>query len=134
MKSTRSWITTPLVKTLLETLYSDARKNDPIVYRAAREAGTTDENRSAEYYIARRTAYMAIAPEFGSLLYTLARASRAKTIVEFGLSFGVSTIFLDSALRDNGEGRVITTEFEPEKAARAKRNLASANLEEWVEI
>src|SRR5271170_1824727 len=91
-------------------------------------------NRSAEYYRARRMAYMAVAPEFGSLLYTLARTSRAKTIVEFGLSFGVSTIFLASALRDNGEGRVITTEFEPEKVVRAKRNLASAGLEEWVEI
>ena len=79
-------------------------------------------------------AYMAVAPEFGSLLYTLARTSRAKTIVEFGLSFGVSTIFLASALRENGEGRVITTEFEPEKVVRAKRNLASAGLEEWVEI
>jgi predicted O-methyltransferase YrrM len=134
MKSTRAWINTPRVRKLLENLYSDARKNDPIVYQAAREAGTTDENRSAEYYRGRRAAYMAVAPEFGSLLYELARASRAKTIVEFGLSFGVSTIFLASALRDNGAGRVITTEFEPEKAARAKKNLAAAGLEEWVEI
>jgi predicted O-methyltransferase YrrM len=134
MKPTKSWISTPRVKTLLETLYADARKNDPLVRQAAAASGTTDENRSKEYYKARRGAYMAVGPGFGDLLYTLARTSRAKTIVEFGLSFGVSTIFLASALRDNGEGRVITTEFEPEKAERAKRNLVLAGLEEWVEI
>ncbi len=54
----------------------------------------------------------------GALLYTLARSSRARTIVEFGTSFGISTLHLAAALRDNGGGRLITTEFEPSKVAR----------------
>lgn len=81
-----------------------------------------------------RMAYMAIGWEFGKLLYGLARSIRAETIVEFGTSFGISTIFLASAIRDNGAGRVVTTEFEPAKAERARENLAAAGVEEWVEL
>ena len=81
-----------------------------------------------------RMAYMAIGWEFGKLLYGLARSIRAEAIVEFGTSFGISTIFLGSAIRDNGVGRLITTEFEPAKADRARENLAAAGVEEWVEL
>jgi predicted O-methyltransferase YrrM len=81
-----------------------------------------------------RKAYLPVGREFGNLLYALARSSKSKTVVEFGTSFGISTIFLASAIRDNGDGKVITTEFDPENAERAKKNLAAAGLEEWVEF
>ena len=129
----KSSITTSQVTELLETLYSDASKNDPLVRKAAREAGATGEG-EADFYRAMRKAYMPVGREFGNLLYALARSAKAKTVVEFGTSFGISTIFLASAIRDNGDGKVITTEFDPEKAERAKRNLAAAGLEEWVEF
>jgi predicted O-methyltransferase YrrM len=77
---------------------------------------------------------MAIGREFGHLLYSLARTARARTVVEFGTSFGVSTIYLAAALHDNGGGQVITTEFAPEKAHQARKNLAAAGLEEYVEF
>jgi predicted O-methyltransferase YrrM len=64
----------------------------------------------------------------GVLLYMLARTSRARTIVEFGTSFGISTIHLAAALRDNGGGRLVTSEFEPAKVERARTNLAAAGL------
>jgi len=64
----------------------------------------------------------------------LARSSRARTIVEFGTSFGISTLHLAAALRDNGGGRLITTEFEPSKVARAKANLTAGGLVDLVEI
>ena len=51
-----------------------------------------------------RMAYVAVGWEFGKLLHGLARSIRAKTIVEFGTSFGISTIFLASTIRDNGRG------------------------------
>ncbi len=70
----------------------------------------------------------------GVLLYMLARSSRARTIVEFGTSFGISTIHLAAALRDNGGGRLVTSEFEPAKVARARANLAAAGLLDLVEI
>jgi predicted O-methyltransferase YrrM len=68
------------------------------------------------------------------LLYMLARSSRARTIVEFGTSFGISTLHLAAALRDNGGGRLITSEFEPSKAARARHNLTAGGLIDLVEI
>jgi tRNA A58 N-methylase Trm61 len=43
-------------------------------------------------------------------------------------------IFLASAIRDNEDAKVITTEFDPEKVERAKKNIAAAGLEEWVEF
>jgi predicted O-methyltransferase YrrM len=64
----------------------------------------------------------------------LARSSRARTIVEFGTSFGISTLHLAAGLRDNGGGRLITSEFEPSKAARARENLSAGGLIDLVEI
>jgi predicted O-methyltransferase YrrM len=70
----------------------------------------------------------------GALLYMLARTSRARTIVEFGTSYGISTIHLAAALRDNGGGRLVTSEFEDAKIERARANLAEAGLLDLVEI
>ena len=75
-----------------------------------------------------------VSRETGALLYMLARSSNARTIVEFGTSFGISTLHLAAALQDNGGGRLITTEFEPSKAARARENLTAGGLIDLVEI
>jgi predicted O-methyltransferase YrrM len=78
--------------------------------------------------------FLNVSPEFGRFLYMCARACGARQIIEFGTSFGVSTIHLACALKDNGGGRVIGTELEAEKAGRARQNLADAGLAEFVEI
>ena len=75
-----------------------------------------------------------VSRETGRLLYLLARSCGARNIVEFGTSFAISTLHLAAALRDNGGGRLITSEFEPSKIARAKHNLAAGGLLDWVEI
>ena len=77
---------------------------------------------------------LAVSRETARLLYMLARAVRARTIVEFGTSFGLSTLHLAAALRDNGGGRLITSEFEPSKVARARENLTAGGLIDLVEI
>jgi predicted O-methyltransferase YrrM len=64
----------------------------------------------------------------------LARSTGARNIVEFGTSFGISTLHLAAALRDNRGGRLITSEFEPSKVARARDNLTEAGLIDLVEI
>jgi predicted O-methyltransferase YrrM len=43
-------------------------------------------------------------------------------------------LHLAAALRDNGGGRVISTEFEPSKIAKAQANIAAAGLSDLVEI
>ena len=81
-----------------------------------------------------KNAPLAVSRETGALLYMLARSSSARTIVEFGTSFGISTLHLAAALRDNGGGRLITSEFEPSKVARARANLTAGGLIDLVEI
>jgi predicted O-methyltransferase YrrM len=54
--------------------------------------------------------------------------------VEFGTSFGVSTIYFAAAIRDNGGGIVIGSEFIPSKAERARANIEEAGLTDSVDI
>jgi predicted O-methyltransferase YrrM len=77
---------------------------------------------------------LAISRETGALLYMLVRSGGMRSIVEFGTSFGISTLHLAAALRDNGGGRLITSEFEPSKVARARDNLTAGGLIDLVEI
>ncbi len=77
---------------------------------------------------------LAVSRETGALLYMLARSCGARTIVEFGTSFGISTLHLAAALRDNGGGHLITTEFEPSKAERAQEHLMAGGVSDLVEI
>jgi predicted O-methyltransferase YrrM len=81
-----------------------------------------------------KNAPLAISRETGKLLYMLARSSHARTVVEFGTSFGISTLHLAAALKDNGGGHLITSEFEPSKVARARANLTAGGLIDLVEI
>ena len=78
--------------------------------------------------------FLNVSADFGRFLYMCARARKAKRIVEFGTSFGISTIHLACALRDGGGGQLIGTELEPTKAQRARANLAAAGLADLVEI
>ncbi|WP_413584942.1 O-methyltransferase [Bdellovibrio sp. HCB274] len=129
---TNSWLANPKVQAVLASLYKDSAENDAINRKEANEL--PDTATSEEFYTAMRKVYMAVGADFGNMLYALARATKAKTIVEFGTSFGVSTIYLAAAVKDNGGGKVITTEFHPEKAAKAKQNLTEAGLAEYVEF
>jgi predicted O-methyltransferase YrrM len=87
-----------------------------------------------DLYTRLKDAPLAVSRETGHLLYMLTRSSRARAIVEYGTSFGISTLHLAAGLRDNGGGRLITSEFEPSKAARARDNLAAGGLIDLVEI
>lgn len=66
--------------------------------------------------------------------YAQARAVRARTVVEFGTSFGLSTLWLAAAVRDNGGGTVIGTELVEHKAEQAQAHIREAGLEEYVDI
>ena len=72
--------------------------------------------------------YIPISAEAGRLLYALVRAIRPQTVVEFGTSFGISTIYLAAAVADNGTGHVFTTELSAKKVAAAQANLEEAGV------
>jgi predicted O-methyltransferase YrrM len=80
-----------------------------------------------------RTSYTAISAAQGRFLYVAARAVDARRIVEFGTSYGISTIYLAAAAKDAG-GTVIGSEFEREKWEGARANLAEAGLADYVDI
>lgn len=131
-------LTTEPVVSLLESLFQQA---DATTSPAAAELSPEERTRllrsKTEYrafYGRLKDLWLPVSRETGRLLYILARSSRARAIVEFGTSFGVSTIHLASALRDNGGGRLITSEFEPSKIARAREHIAMAGLSDLVEL
>jgi predicted O-methyltransferase YrrM len=132
--------TTPLAP-LLERLFDEAEAAEAETEAAL--ADLSDDETAAlmrsktgyrDLYGRLKHAPLAVSRETAGLLYMLARASRAKVIVEFGTSFGISTLHLAAALRDNGGGRLISSEFEPSKAARARDNLTAGGLIDLVEI
>ncbi len=135
-------LTSPPVAGLLKRLFADAERSDQLLTkmfghlsreeRAARMADPNADYR--EFFSKAKDILMAVSPETGALLYMLARGNRAKGIVEFGTSFGISTVHLAAALRDNGGGKLIGTEFEHSKLAHARANLQAAGLADLVEI
>lgn len=68
--------------------------------------------------------------------YLLCRSLRATRVVEAGTSFGVSTLYLAAAVRDNQveNGVVIGTEYEPKKVEIARANFKEAGLSEFIEL
>lgn len=125
----------PRVRETLLDLYRDCLRVDPQVRRqvASQKKGAAIEGDSG-FYADMREAYMPVTPDMGLLLYQLVRMTRARSIVEYGGSFGVSTIFLAAGLRDNGGGRLLSTELFAHKAERARHHLQRAGLDDLVEI
>ncbi len=132
-------LTSTPVAPLLDRLFAAAEATPFPVAAATMPAAERDRLMRSKtdyraFYGALRDMPLAVSREAGLLLYMLARGSTARSIVEFGTSFGISTLHLASALRDNGGGRLITCEFEPSKVVRARANLTEGGLIDLVEI
>jgi predicted O-methyltransferase YrrM len=134
-------LTTAPLAPLLDRLFAESRTSRAGIDAAF--ADLSDDEQAAlmhsktgyrDFYGRMRNIALPVSRETGALLYMLARSTGARTIVEFGTSFGISTIHLAAALRDNGGGRLIGSEFEPSKAARARAHLTEAGLIDLVEI
>jgi predicted O-methyltransferase YrrM len=54
--------------------------------------------------------------------------------IEFGTSFGISTIYMAAAIRDRGTGTLITTELHPGKAEKTRRHIEEAGLLDVVDL
>jgi len=122
------------VAPVLHQMYTEA-KNQMALLRDRREDFVRLSSASAaERADAFSEIYMPVTPEAGALLYALVRATRPATIVEFGMSFGISAIHLASAVRDNGGGRVITTELSSTKIAAAKKTFAETGLDDLITV
>jgi predicted O-methyltransferase YrrM len=122
-------------KNVLTRLHKEADEKDGALHERFTDADMKIALSDPKtFYRNLKTEYLAIDETFGEFLYMSARMSRAKTIVEFGTSFGISTIYLAQALKDNGGGKLITTEYEADKIAIAKANIQEAGLSDYVEF
>jgi predicted O-methyltransferase YrrM len=87
----------------------------------------------------RRDKLVALDRDKAEFCYLICRANNARRIVEAGTSYGVSTLYLAAAVRDNvrvggGNGVVIGTEYEPEKARAAREHFARAGLSDFIDL
>jgi predicted O-methyltransferase YrrM len=107
-----------------------ARRVPLLAWAAARQR-LDDANFEHKFF---HDLYIPVSREQGAMLYLIARAIQARRIVEFGSSFGISTIYLAAAIRDNGGGEVIGSELESAKHEAASRNLERAGLSAYAKI
>src|SRR5437763_6673873 len=110
------------VASTLDRLYAESKHQMSLL--RARRGTFYRPMTTAERAEAMSEFYIPVTPEAGRLLYALVSATRPATVVEFGMSFGISAIHLAAAVRDNGTGRVVTTELSATKIAPAKKTFA----------
>lgn len=120
------------VASVLDRMYAESKEQMSLLRE---RRGTLDRPMTAqERAEAMSEFYIPVTPEAGRLLYSLVRATRPATVVEFGMSFGISAVHLAAAVRDNGTGRVVTTELSETKIAAAKQTFAETGLADVITI
>src|SRR5690348_8283898 len=126
------------LRAVLDRLHAESDSQTPVLMEHFRAHGGTSLGGSEDEIQAGRPFWrdklVALDPPKAEFCYALCRAMNAKRIVEAGTSFGVSTLYLAAAIRDNGGGTVIATEYEAEKAQAARANWAEAGVAEFIEL
>jgi predicted O-methyltransferase YrrM len=131
-------LTTEPLASLIERLYAQAgAATSPVLETVPGEERERLMHSKTEYlklYEMLKDLWLPVSRDTGKLLYMLARNTKAKAIVEFGTSFGLSTLHLAAALRDNGGGVLIGSEFEPSKIELARHHFVEGGVGDLVEI
>ncbi len=135
-----SVIRDPALESLLTDLH--ARSDGQAAAMRSFEASLTNQaqpptTQEAKAFLSDKL--VALDSDKAEFCYQLCRASNARRIVEIGTSYGVSTLYLAAAVRDNvhasgGDGVVIGTEYEPDKAAAARAHFAQAGLSRFIDL
>ncbi|KAK2756442.1 hypothetical protein FQN54_005335 [Arachnomyces sp. PD_36] len=147
-KASRSIVASPKVLALLERLHaaSSAQESSFSVatffFRKYISSFFTRQPWSSQDDNFMRDKFIALEADKSEFLYLLTQANRSLNIVEAGTSFGVSTIYLALSVGQNiaaaksspstdelKAGKVIATEKEPSKAAKAREHWKEAGEE-----
>ena len=131
----------PKLESLLDCLHaqSDTEVEEIDNYFAQRKrVGTLDIEKpyDNELHLFLSDKMVALDRDKGEFCYQLCRSIGASRIVEAGTSFGISTMYLAAAVRDNQfkKGVVIGTEHEPAKVKIALQNFEKAGLSEFIDL
>jgi predicted O-methyltransferase YrrM len=130
----------PALEHLLAVLH--ARSDEQIAalenYNAERATRATQPSED-EIKTFRSDKLVALDRDKAEFCYQLCRSIDARRVVEAGTSYGVSTLYLAAAVRDNvratgGHGMVTGTEYEPAKARVARSHFAEAGLSYFIDL
>ena len=135
-----SVIRDPELKSLLAGLHSrsDAQASAMRIFEASRtNQAQPPAAKEARAFLSDKL--VALDSDKAEFCYQLCRANNARRIVEIGTSYGVSTLYLAAAVRDNvhacgGNGVVIGTEYEANKAAAARAHFEQAGLSRYIDL
>src|SRR5436305_8752335 len=124
----------------LDALHAKSDEQAALIQAFEAKRDSSELSPSAEEIKAFRSdKLVALDRDKAEFCYLLCRAKKVSKVVEVGTSYGVSTIYLAAAVRDNirafgGDGVVIGTEYEPNKASAARENFAQARLSSYIEL
>jgi predicted O-methyltransferase YrrM len=122
------------VATALDRMYTESTEQFTRLRDGSADFGRLANASAQERADALSDFYLPVTPESGQLLYALVRAAKPATVVEFGMSLGISAIHLAAAVRDNGTGRVVTTELSAAKVTAAKKTFADTGLDDLITV
>ncbi|MDO6473289.1 O-methyltransferase [Maribacter sp. 1_MG-2023] len=116
------------ITSILDELYNEAKYDQIRIMKAFANV----QNRTMQPSDLKE-AYLSISKSQGEELVSLITQNNLKNIVEFGTSFGISTLFLSQAAI-NTEGHIITTELIVEKAEKALENFKKADVDTLIDL
>jgi predicted O-methyltransferase YrrM len=128
----------PVLRAVLERLHAESSEQEGAMraYLAAEGTRSTvgTEKQLQDGRAFWRDKLVALEADKARFCYSLCRAMNVRRIVEAGTSFGVSTLYLAAAIRDNGGGVVIGTEYEPSKVSAARRHFSETGLSAYIDL
>jgi len=116
------------IETLLNELIIDS-KNDNIKMMKVSSKSSFRLKKPADF----KDMYIPISKNQGEDLIQLIVKNKLRNIVEFGTSFGISTLFLALGAIET-DGRIITTELIESKAKKAIENFNRAGVNKFIEV
>lgn len=116
------------IQTTLNHLYNEA-KQDSLRISKGLVKKSFDQMEPMDF----SELYLSITKEQGAYLKELIIEHQFKNIIEFGTSFGISTLFIAEAILET-KGHIITTELIESKAQKAIQNFKKAGISHLVEV
>lgn len=119
---------TKQITNTISELYSDAKYDKlKMIKGVAKSAFRPIQPKDFE------EAYLPISNKQGIELVQLIKQNNFKNIVEFGTSFGISTLFLAQGVLETN-GHIVTTELLESKAKIAEENFRKAGVENLIDV